>query len=409
MGKKGKKKDGITDAIDVLENFNLSAKTEELNDSDTTIAFLKEQLRNEKERNTQLLIEKERLSTEIEELTKALFEEANTLVASEAKERHQLVLAHKKLQVEYLNLSERLELESAQLGELRESLAQISISNSQVPNELRELHLKFNEDLFSVKVAAFAKGTVLWERVVSSVSKSGFDSFKNFINELPTLKNEETIFESSFMQSTFYEDILPCFKIPVRSKSLTKRIVVSLLSNNFHIERKISRLPSYSTFENAKSVEVLDKKKSGKQKSVPTSPLKLRTLMSNVSISVTSLPDNIMSTFDTKRGPKVDACKICSSQEGLIYRFNQEKNEEWHSLCELCREKLVAIANMLTFLRQIRQNVVNMKTCSLLELYLEFSQYKRACFYARSEGLESFYIYSDLVHLSKHFLLNKEI
>ena len=62
------------------------------------------------------------LESEIEDLTRILFQEANTMVATEVKQKEQLVLEHKKMQAENRALRERLEIESSQLNELRRKL-----------------------------------------------------------------------------------------------------------------------------------------------------------------------------------------------------------------------------------------------------------------------------------------------
>jgi hypothetical protein len=74
---------------------------------------------------SKLQYSKEEMARELEELSKSLFEEANNLVAKEAKERHELQLKLQKVNNQLEELKEQHSIESAQLKELK---ARLSVS-----------------------------------------------------------------------------------------------------------------------------------------------------------------------------------------------------------------------------------------------------------------------------------------
>jgi predicted RNase H-like nuclease (RuvC/YqgF family) len=83
------------------------------------IEELQQKLWEQSEVNAELKRTRQELSEEIMDLTKALFEEANGMVATEAKARAHLEIARRKLEGELEATKEQLRLEKQQLYELR--------------------------------------------------------------------------------------------------------------------------------------------------------------------------------------------------------------------------------------------------------------------------------------------------
>ena len=92
--------------------------------------------------NAQLSAEKLQVTQELEELTKSLFEEANSLVASEAKARYFAELQVSKLEKQLLENKIHLAEEMQQLDELKRKMELLSLEKSATTGSLSFLHLK---------------------------------------------------------------------------------------------------------------------------------------------------------------------------------------------------------------------------------------------------------------------------
>jgi len=71
---------------------------------------------------------KEKLEGELEDLTKSLFEEANSMVSTEAREKHELMLSKRKLEYELEQAQSKLQLDEQLLQSLKEKFSNLEKS-----------------------------------------------------------------------------------------------------------------------------------------------------------------------------------------------------------------------------------------------------------------------------------------
>lgn len=375
-------------------------KVSEKDDQEHDINYMKTQLEHEKARNDSLQQQKLVLESEIEELTKILFQEANTMVAAEVKQKEQLVLDHKKMQAENRILRERLEIESAQLNELRSKLLdaeQVYCTNSQY---VWDVDGKLVDEIFSGNTFDAVSKSEYRLHLIEAVNQKSFDTFVSFLNRLSTVKTDVDVFSCEFIQQVYHEDILPCLSSFGKSKSFCRKIALSMLSNTFCIENYAPRTPSFSNLhETADHGTIYTSENDFRIQSTPESPNKLRKLMSNMTISVTSLPDSFLVPEERTKKSSFN-CSLCSTPT-VKFRFQLQPSTTWYSICNSCRKCLVASANFFSFIRNIRSNLFGPRIKPMIELYLESAQYRRACFYARSGGADQFFVFSDFLQFQR--------
>ena len=195
------------------------------------------------------------------------------------------------------------------------------------------------------------------------------------------------------------EDILPCLS----SYGNQSHFVVKLLNRCYqtHFASKIMVLAHHhiAICMKVRHNTVSTSENDLKIQSTPESPSKLRKLMSNMTISVTSLPDNFLITRERTKKASSN-CSLCSTP-AVKFRFQLQPNTTWYSICNSCRKCLVASANFFSFIRNIKSSLFGPRIKPMIELYLESAQYRRACFYARSGGADQFFVFSDFLQFQR--------
>src|SRR5436305_7743987 len=100
------------------------------------MAILNDKYVDEIDKVAELQHSKEVVEGELEELSRVLFEQANGMVASAAKQRHDLEIQQIALEKQLKETQERLAAESSQLKELREKMEQL-VQNQPQPESKR--------------------------------------------------------------------------------------------------------------------------------------------------------------------------------------------------------------------------------------------------------------------------------
>src|SRR5439155_25358278 len=103
----------------------IDSKTDALNDLQRAMTILNEKYVDEIDKVAELQHSKDMVEGELEELSRSLFEQANGMVISEKKLRHESDVQRKLLENQLQETKERLAAESSQLQELRERMEQM--------------------------------------------------------------------------------------------------------------------------------------------------------------------------------------------------------------------------------------------------------------------------------------------
>lgn len=326
---------------------------------------LNEKLIAEMEKRASLQHEKDSLSNEIEELTRQLFEEANGMVANEAKERFKMSKKVEKLQAELEGVRERLKEESAQLIELKEKMKQESVQ------ERRISHHDKKPVSFSMLLKPGGYADMDWEVIFGSLNA---ELYEEFIDYSEQISSDEKGVKSNhpFMKRCLLEDVEGCLEFKTKTKMYVRKVIIeSLLYNQCLIQEEREAVEDYDD---------------------------------SVMASSASLPEFFGSALLRSEGKK--RCSLCGhllSSSSSLYKciFNQSSSflldvESSLTIDRLCRDRLVAVADFFSFLRLLKGGHYGKR--SKLDLFLEMLQLRRQMFYYKVGGTV-FYIHNDSLTL----------
>lgn len=231
---------------------------QELNAMRQTVAALQTELEGERIQRIELQTAKSLLSVEIEDLTKVLFEEANGMVASEARARWQVEQTQKRLEEELVKTRDLLHLEAEQTRFLRELLehernrtsVSVAWDSSVFGARLQE---SYYDDFFPQRsFNSREHASRSWDTVSQMAADSPiFRHFSSLVDECFKVGNRcgarldedaiVAILGHGFMRVCLVADVEPCLAFPVlertgRGKSLLKRVLPAMLRNNCMIE-----------------------------------------------------------------------------------------------------------------------------------------------------------------------------
>lgn len=403
-------------------------------------------LEDEREIKAEMSKANQALSEEIEELSRSLFMEASDMVEQETKARFILEKRHHKLEDELLVTRDQLQAQTAQLNELRHKLqasnSSLTIRDSQNNNtrEFGLFSLKYYDDLFPGQKFSSKKRQNCalsmeksWDTIIKELPDLLFEKFSDFVqitSSFPAnkvenssgkkkgtdtcLPSDERILSHPFLKGILETDVEPCFRfnpfLPIKSRSFLRKLVISLLGNTCCIERLGPNDLDYSAISCSMPTSPSNSQNDSKVKSKKS----IKSLLLN--LSVTSLPESIVPAStpldsETDERPleeiaKIPRCALCKCKLGSpAYRFRLAENDGhgWFSIDSYCRDKIVAVGDLYTFIRHIRRGLFTHRP--IADLYCELMHYLRNIFYVRI-GATSFFIRNDIELLYSKLLSN---
>jgi len=391
-----------TDAnVDVA--LKISSNEDELK---LQVERLQQCLEDQLEINAELTKSKMELSSEIMELTKALFEEANGMVAAEIRARSKLESEQGRLLFELNNTRELLMLEAQQLGELRSRIHLRSNSNTlsgtsnhaefaeKGSHALAVPSLSYFEDLlpsrrFELRDRQAGPNGERWEQLVDCIDPEEYTAFGKFVDRCGEL-DDSAVLEHPLMKRIFDQDVLPCLQFDFKPKPFVKRLVQAMLLNTCTIERLAieASLTGASTERTGSPVSVAGY---GPSSNATEEMMRVRGVLNQFTMSVSSLPEMFIGPDERKGDARF--CVLCGRApidqqkdseiqvNSLSFRFRLSDNEPWMAIDTICRERLVASGHFYAFVRHLRRGLY---TCRpIADLFFELQHYKRSLFYAR--------------------------
>ncbi|CAG8522845.1 6554_t:CDS:1 [Cetraspora pellucida] len=344
----------------------LNFKSEELNSLKEDMASLNDKYVDEIEKVAELQHSKDMVENELEDLTQKLFERANELVASEAKQRHELQLQHNILKKQLEETQGRLTAESSQLMELREKMEQMVQQQSQMTESER---LSFSDPLFRASID-FAELFGLREKSPEAaatlpgptgVDGIGIDAdliaeFKDFVEQSSTVRLQK-IHTIPFMRHCLEEDVTPCMRFGNNPRVFSSKIVEAIVANTCFIEEA----PPGADREQALN---------------PNSPIR-------ASAARPMLWDR---AFGNSSATRI-GCQCCGRAGPLAFRYRITNLDDWSLIDRYCRDRMVAVCEFYVFTRNVRQGLYNNRSIS--DLYAECLRLRLQMFYARLGALPS--------------------
>ena len=339
---------------------------------------------------------KDVLATELEELTKNLFEEASGMVAKEAKRRNAIQIQQDALQKELEIGRDLIAAQQEELQKYRALLVSNNFSNTKRDTLLNEPPdyericgtLDKYCQLYSLD-NAHAIHPDLLRSLRDSVDPALFHLFVNFVEE-PIQHIDR------FMKKMFIWDVegtlRGCHKIlKVSERRIFQALVKGKCSLELCSEAWLNE--QYFYYANEPSSPVSSATHSilnlyysfvgGSNDDMPAtkSPSPTTSVASDESSSETATEEPTEKIINFMCG----MCGKGYTDNFIKHRFRLNSDELWLPLDMFCRERLVSVGNFVTFALNIRNGFYNLATDPFY-LFLRFLQHRREMFYAKCAG-----------------------
>ncbi|CEP16426.1 hypothetical protein [Parasitella parasitica] len=305
------------------------------------------------ERVAEIQHSKDMVESELEDLSRRLFEEANGMVANEKREKYNLEIAQRHLENQLQETRDRLGAEQMQLKELRkrmEDMMEVEKSDMEVPKTPD--HIK---DITSL----LAERMNLQEQKHAHIDAMMLDEFQEFVRTgtAVSLKKIHTI---PFIKSCQDEDVEACLRFGPNSRLSARKMNEAIVLNTCFIEES----PQGFAEEQAK-------------RAIGELPLKISGAKSLMWERFSS--NNQATVFS--------GCQACGRNDGtaLPYRFRISYFDDWACIDRFCRDRLVAVCEFYVLIRNIRQGLYSNR--SIPDLYHEAMRLRLQMFYARMGAL----------------------
>ncbi|KAG0364507.1 RAB3A interacting protein [Mortierella sp. AD032] len=353
--------------IEDLED-SLQAKTDDYDSVQKDLSILNDKYVDEIEKVAELQHAKETVEGELEELSRTLFEEANGMVATEARARHQLELTRKHLELELKDAHERLAAETSQLKELKSKMEAMMESQPQSKRSSTNHSDRGSVDLaqlFGINNNKISVPESLAEEpepeTAIAIDGQLLQEFREFVTQSSSIRLNK-IHTLTFMRHCQDEDVEPCLRFGNTPRISAKKLTEGICSNTCYIEE--------ATADQVKEYErmVLAAQQ-------PPSPA--RNSMSNKSV----LWERLQNQYAMYQAPK-GGCQTCGRSGPLSHRYRIASLDEWSFIDRFCRDRLVAVCEFYIFIRNIRAGLY--ATRSIEDLYSESLRLRLQMFYARS-------------------------
>ncbi|KAI9015275.1 hypothetical protein CLU79DRAFT_765926 [Phycomyces nitens] len=284
----------------------LSCKMRDLETLQAKLGTLKNQCKIETQQADNASKAKQHLESELEDLSRCLFEQANAMVACERRERDAAEQRTRQVTHELELVRELLDHEHSQLNELRDRLE--NEPRHQCPDP---------------------SGASLG-RVVPNPHALG--AFEVFLSQLATTPMEQ-INRLGFIKQCVERDIEPCLVLGPKSRLSVRRLLDTIIYHPCFIERHDGPLPSVRQTEHRTSFSLtngssgLGQRKSGARQAVE------------------------VCCFGC--GLEIESAGKTGCRD--IFRFRlRDQDQEWQWLDRACRDRLVAVCDFYVFVRHLR-------------------------------------------------------
>ncbi|KAL0094064.1 hypothetical protein F4703DRAFT_1768739 [Phycomyces blakesleeanus] len=347
---------------------SVQVKSQELTALRSDMAKLNEKYIGQVDKVIELQLAKDAVESELEELSRKLFEEANGMVANEKREKHKIEVAYEHLRKQLTETQERLSTEELQLNELR---TMMSTMDEQKPQEEDKPRDQSNPDqrplhdpdqravrdlagLFPEKLAVEPSE----EDSLMGVDPMLMDMFVEFVETADRVPLNK-IHVVPFLKYSQREGVDSCLHFGPNSRLSVRKLNEAIVMNTCFIEETPA---GYAAEQAERMTDV---------------PLK-------ISASKTMLWERLNGAeVATFRG-----CQACGREDPrvpLSYRFRVSYFDDWACIDRFCRDRLVAVCEFYVFVRNVRQGYYNSR--SVQDLYHEMIRLRLQMFYASMGAL----------------------
>ncbi|KAI8995894.1 hypothetical protein BC832DRAFT_519797, partial [Gaertneriomyces semiglobifer] len=338
----------------------VASKDKELASVKVDLDRMGQKLIDEVEVRAELQHSKDALQEELEELTKSLFEEANSMVATEARQRYEHEKREKSLGKQLEDMKVQLQMEQAQLQELRsrmEAMEGVSLTVNLEPASQRS-------SIYSVKSDSASESYADSVGPDEAIDPILFAEFQDFMTSSPDVKLSK-MHTLHFMRNVLEDDVSPCLRFGGNPRTSTKKFIDAIIANTcFTID--FAAAGGYPMSQT--------------RTPPPTQAIFNKSVMERLS---NAFGGNSYQSAAATFSP--NTCSTCgrTGQSSCRFQFKVSASADdiWCPICANCRDRLVAVCEFYMFARHVRQGLYSTRKAE--DVYLEMLTMKRKMFYAR--------------------------
>lgn len=356
------KNDSATKNIENLREI-INNKDEELYKLKQDMELLGQRLLLEIEKRDELQQQKDNTTQELEELTQSLFEEANSMVANEARERHGAQERVGLIEKQLAETNLYLQMEKKSTANLRIRLSKLEQEHDELLNTTKDSSRNSNTSL-ELKPKPDSEKT---KDINDYIDPHLFAHFAELVEQAPGLKPSK-LHNLLYMRNALEDDVTPCLRFGGNPRTSTKKFIDAIIANTCFIEEMNSDQIQELIQRDEKSIQ----DSTVSEPMTPTVGLFNKTVFERITTAWTPTP------VLGKSG-----CSTCARDEPYKYRFkiSDVQHDIWYPICTTCRTRLMAVIEFYGFVRGLRQGLYNSR--KLESLYIEQLGIKRNMFYTR--------------------------
>ncbi|KAJ3277114.1 rab guanine nucleotide exchange factor S2 [Terramyces sp. JEL0728] len=343
---------------------DIDSKNDEILKLKKEMEIMGEKLLEEISTRKELQTSKDAVQDELEELTKSLFEEANNLVANEARERHGAQVLQQQTAKQLAETRLYLQTEQAELRQLRVKINQLETLHEQLLQE----KVQQKPTIHPVTVSTSEDTTTPIDELIDPQL---FGHFKEMFEQGANMKATK-FRDLIFMRNALEDDVTPCLRFGGNPRTSTKKFIDAIVLNHCFIEEM--------TPEQITELEQRDEKNKKasqlsleKEPPTPSTSLFNKTMLERLSNALSTTPTPL----------EFGGCSTCGREEKYQYWFKitDVQEDSWYPICLNCKDRLLAVCDFYRLIRNIRQGLYSTKQPE--QVYLEILNIKRKMFFTR--------------------------
>ena len=317
---------------------------EQLKERELKYNALQEELGKERETKDRILLSKDILEQELEELTEQLFDQANNMVIEEARAREELENKNHDLKAEVKTLMKRIEGREDEIKEMKKIVSALKTAKARSASITS---ITSNTSTGSGSLAGVPKGIFTFESLTGNTSGNHFidgliyGEFLDFVrvsmqsNAQPIAQANALILSTNFMKRCILEDIEPClyycYNFSGSSKAISSGGMSSSLKKRF-LDALTRGLCEFASFKEDTETEK-------------------------------------NSSTLTAQKTKCSTCTVIRECQFKV-KLGEKGKEEELAICRACRDRVSSCIDFFAYSNYLRQNKHNLSILSIFRCFM---------------------------------------
>jgi hypothetical protein len=317
---------------------------EQLKETEHRYSALQEELIKERETKDRILLSKDILEQELEELTEQLFDQANNMVIEEARTREELENKNHDLKAEVKTLMKRIEGREEEIKEMKKIVTALKTAKARSASITS---IASNTSTGGGSLAGVPKGIFSFESMsnntvgVHFIDGIIYSEFLDFVrismqsNSQPVAQATTSILSTNFMKRCILEDIEPCLYYCYNFSGAAKTISSGGMSSS--LKKRLLDAITKGLCEFGFPKEDIENDKN--------------------------------SSASTPQKTKCSTCTVLRECQFKV-KFGEKGKEEDLTICRPCKDRVSSCLDFFAYSNYLRQNKHNLSILSIFRCFM---------------------------------------